>query len=473
MRNLFNPPPLPRRSRLPWPVRLLFGLFGLLLVGAVLFYPVENWRGRRAWEKCKRELAAKGESLEWKDFQPTPVPDAQNFYKAPHMTEWFVGRETNQLLARLIKSPVNLSQPTPSNRNPEFLEWSDQFKPDFDAIREALKRPHAQIEGDYRHPATVPIPNFKTMRPLCHTLQRRAEASLMLGKPDEALKALELMHDLGRMLEGKPTGRPKSMVTPMLHVAFVGVHARTVAEGLQLRAWNEGQLAAIQKQLKQVNLPQECVEGFRSERAGFIRLLEIMRVEGTGGFTPSGGNQTSNSPTNRSGHGIFPRGWWEQNYTFIAATYQLHVEAFDPTNNVVRHGKLAEVNQAMGSLKKFNPYTFFAMLGLPNFSSAVYSTAYNQTLADQAMIACALERYRLANGRHPDSLSALTPRFLDAIPRDLMNGEPLKYRLTGDGDFVLYSAGRDMVDNGGKQSVGGAGGAVKEEGDWVWPPMAE
>src|ERR1017187_9019990 len=55
-----------------------------------LFYAVENWRGKRAWEKCRRELEAKGEALDWNALIPAPVPDDQNIYKAPRMAEWFV-----------------------------------------------------------------------------------------------------------------------------------------------------------------------------------------------------------------------------------------------------------------------------------------------------------------------------------------------------------------------------------------------
>ena len=69
--------------------RCLFVLACLAtLIG--LFYAVENWRGKRAWEKCRRELEAKGEVLDWNAFIPAPVPDDQNIFKAPKMAEWFV-----------------------------------------------------------------------------------------------------------------------------------------------------------------------------------------------------------------------------------------------------------------------------------------------------------------------------------------------------------------------------------------------
>src|SRR5436305_6215860 len=93
--------PLPKRRRISFAIRLLAGFGGLVALAAVIIYPVENWRGKRAWEKCKRELEARGEVFDWNAYIPPPVPDEQNIFKAPHMTEWFVGRGTNEFGKRL------------------------------------------------------------------------------------------------------------------------------------------------------------------------------------------------------------------------------------------------------------------------------------------------------------------------------------------------------------------------------------
>ena len=42
-----------------------------------LFYAEENWRGRHAWNKYRRELEARGEQLDYRAFIPKPVPDEQ------------------------------------------------------------------------------------------------------------------------------------------------------------------------------------------------------------------------------------------------------------------------------------------------------------------------------------------------------------------------------------------------------------
>lgn len=65
--------------------------------------------------------------------------------------------------------------------------------------------------------------------------------------------------------------------------------------------------------------------------------------------------------------------------------------------------------------------------------------------------AIALERYRGKYGSYPYSLTQLTPEFLRVPLPDFMDGQPLRYRPTSDGHFLLYSVGLDCVDDGGKQ----------------------
>ena len=62
--------------------RWLFALACLATLTG-LFYAVENWRGKRAWEQCRRELEAKGAVLDWNAYIPAPVPDEQNFAMTP------------------------------------------------------------------------------------------------------------------------------------------------------------------------------------------------------------------------------------------------------------------------------------------------------------------------------------------------------------------------------------------------------
>jgi HEAT repeats len=64
--------------------------------------------------------------------------------------------------------------------------------------------------------------------------------------------------------------------------------------------------------------------------------------------------------------------------------------------------------------------------------------------------ALAVERYYGKYKHYPETLQPLTPEFLKSAPVDFMNGQPLHYRVTQGGHFVLYSVGPDGTDNGGR-----------------------
>ena len=61
----------------------------------------------------------------------------------------------------------------------------------------------------------------------------------------------------------------------------------------------------------------------------------------------------------------------------------------------------------------------------------------------------ALERYRIAHGRWPDTLDKLVPEYLASIPLDPFDGRPLRYSLKDDAAFI-YSISENLVDNSGE-----------------------
>jgi hypothetical protein len=65
-----------------WIARRILIALAILATLIAVFYAEEDWRGKRAWENCKRELEAKGAVLNWNAYIPPPVPDDQNFFKA-------------------------------------------------------------------------------------------------------------------------------------------------------------------------------------------------------------------------------------------------------------------------------------------------------------------------------------------------------------------------------------------------------
>ena len=122
-------------------------------------------------------------------------------------------------------------------------------------------------------------------------------------------------------------------------------------------------------------------------------------------------------------------------------------------------------------LRRTTLYNIFARLLFPALTRSASKTAFGQTVIDLATVACALERYRIANGEYPENLAVLAPRFLAKVPNDVINGEPLKYRRATSGQFVLYSVGWNERMMAGSPPPGRRDqrqDRTSTEGDWIW-----
>ena len=361
----------------------------------------------------------------------------------------------------------------------DYLKWSDQYVPAFDEVRAALKRPCAIIPGDYSVSHLMPIPNFVTMRMLAQTLAQRVQCHLLLGDPDQALRELTLMHDSCRILEKPPTGKPMTLVEAMINVAITGLYVATVQEGFRLHEWREPQMAALQTQLQAINLPPLVVAAFKTGQASSIHTFETTPAEKLADLF----NMVSvvaNNHSTKSGDtfwrqlqnpmylflSLSPRGWWYQNMVTFAVLGAKSVDGFDLGHGVIAPRIFDADNRDLNLFFDHkSPFRLLAAIAIPNTTKATQTLAYNQTLANLAQIACALERYRLAHGEYPETLDALMPQFIEKLPHDIIGGEPLHYRRTEDGKFLLYSVGWNETDDGG---LPGTLADVKK-GDWVWP----
>ncbi len=556
---------------------LALGAFATVIA---ISYAVENVRGRRAWENCKRDLEAKGDVLDWAAYIPASVPEDQNVFAAPNMTQWFVktgasskswtagGRlqdvqnqgfsgpvaevsvvgadaaastgSTNTILrygdraaseeayAFLWKAvgpafvglrgdvlvahapgsmkPVHIIvqaatspnvkemavflaggrtpdyafQVSPAGSNAfrvtlkgpiydaaEFLAWSDPLRGEFNQMREALQRPLLRMDGDYDPPINIPIVNFVSMRTVAQTLGMRAQSHLLLGQSEDALRELTLIHDLCRLLDAKPV----TLVAGMINVAIGALYTGVVDEGLSLDAWNDSQLATIQKQLAEINLFEGVRGGIMTERASLCRTLEITRPGELAKIFDQNHRDRDFWEKIKDGNiwllNAAPHGWMFQNEAAGARTTHRLLDGFDATNQVIRPGKINGATLDIDTLTRhFSPYTIWAARMIPNYTRAFTVLARHQTMVNETLIVCALERYHRANHEYPENLKALMPQYLATLPHDVINGVPLKYHRTNDGKFLLYSVGWNEKDDGGLVSQ------KMDEGDWVWqaPP---
>jgi hypothetical protein len=480
-----------------------------------LTYAIIDWRGLRTWQAYKNQLTARGVQLDFEAFVPPTVPDDQNFTMTPFLAPLFdynplplqpgqnSRRDTNrfervirfadnagsggdersgaiggahedfgQWLA-MLKGEKEPAASTIATRDQkavasELLKALDQFKPVLTELRQASRRPYARfnVRYDEDDPWAILLPHLQVVRRISALLLMRASAELTLGDTAAAFDDLNFMFFLAHSIEHEPF-----VVSHLVRLGLLNNARIVVWQGLASHQWSDAQLQAIQDQLQPLALVRDLKRPLAAERAASDLTFGLFRDRGDRSRFFS--DLTGASGFDTFLFGLAPRGWlyFEQiSYHQLLDEYVL--PGFDGENGRV-HPSIIEAKQREleGLLKArfscvWNHRVMSRML-LPSLSKCFQRTALAQTGVSEALIACALERHRLANGRYPDNLQALIPAFLLSLPRDVFTGEPLKYRLENDGRFLLYSIGWNEKDDGGAV-IAGASDQHLAEGDWVW-----
>jgi hypothetical protein len=89
-----------------------------------------------------------------------------------------------------------------------------------------------------------------------------------------------------------------------------------------------------------------------------------------------------------------------------------------------------------------------AKISIPSLQRSVTLAARTAAMLESARTALAAERYRLERGAWPDNLQALVPEYMDEVPADPFDGQPLRYRVAPD-RVVIYSVHENRTDDGG------------------------
>jgi hypothetical protein len=246
-------------------------------------------------------------------------------------------------------------------------------------------------------------------------------------------------------------------------------------EGLSAHRWSEDQLKEFQRYFMKTDLLSQYEHVVKAELAFMCEWIESLADDpSTFSISESGPKRIGAMEAWMDAH-LLPRGWFYQNELSAARLFEDSLlPDLAPTIQRVYPG-LSRTNAASFDNLPDTPYSFaFKHLGIV-VSPQQFVRA--QTGINLALVACALERFRMAHGHFPETLEPLAPEFLEKLPHDIINGEPLKYRLTSDGCFILYSVGWNEKDDGGTYpgpdapNIRGIRDLNKyhpETGDWVW-----
>lgn len=442
------------------------GVLGLLLA---LFHWEENRRGQSAWNRLQAELAQRGERLEHPPPARVIVPPHLNFAEAPVVADlfddrsgpqrggypappspsalssvslslkggprgyvaWDEGRSWAQQRATDLERwtldyraaaliPTNAAPQGPSS---DILLAFRRFEGPLRELRNASQRPYCEIPD--------PGHDWRRSEVLCNVsevLRYRASALLIQGSIEEAWADTALCLYLAEVLQGDRE--------------LLGAALQPIWEGLANGCWSPEQLVWFQARLEQFDLLSEYHPFCRTTMVEHIRVWERHRKRQRRGLWHV--------------TGLFaPAGWIYQNQVDVYRLGQAYwIPLVDPEAQRVFPER---ARQAGGVLQRSK--AFIRSTGNGPVAMAA-RLARVQTAVNQALVACALERYRAQYGQYPAALAELTANgFLEHLPSDLVDGQPLRYRRDHPLRFVLYSLGWNAKDDGGLS---------RQDLDWVW-----
>jgi hypothetical protein len=521
-----------------WPLmRLLFWrqwrrtLLGLVCIATViaLFYAEEDWRGKRDWEKFKREWEAKGEIFDLASFIPPPVPDDQNFAMTPiciasvksmmgsseKLRSWYGDRlagieavrvslvRTNQDYSEndfpkmgswnestmtdltrwqtYFRNPVNTNSmkqfpvaTQPQSPAEDVLLALSKYEAAIEELRRASQLPYSRFPVEYEadNPFAILLPHLAMLKQYAQVLELRAIAELRLGQSEKAAADVQLTLRLANAVRTEPF-----LISHLVRIAILKIALEPVYEGLAEHRWSDAQLVALDSELAKLDFLTDYKLGMRGEVTGAAKMMDyIQRSRKISAFL----DLANGTPDSRGDRALdyfcfaLPSGWFHQNQIRNSQVYiQQCLPLVDLEHRVVspEAAQKAEDNLEE-TVAHRNPYTVLRNLFLANLKRwiadryvVVKKFAYAQESADLARVAIALERHRLTHGEYPE-----TPQFMKEMPHDIIGGQPLKYHRTDYGTFVLYSVGWNEKDDGGN-SGSNKGNSTEwdvNDPDWVW-----
>ena len=502
------------KSKLRW--RLVrWGLIGLavLVTLAAVLVTEENWRVKRAWENYKREAEARGERFDLASVVPAPVPDEHNFYSAPIVAEaleqirqdgsdhsgqatyrmnlniyrgdsetwptnggnWQNGKLTDlkqwrTYFQKFAATPEGKTNGFPVSSQPQtpaadVLLALSGFNPAIGELREALQRPYARLPLKYEDGFDVVgelMAYLANVKRCGQFFQLRILAELDAGQGEQALDDVKLLIGVTDSIRDQPF-----QISHLVRVAMMAITLQPIYEGLAQQRWSDAQLAELEKTLAKEDFLADFQFAMRGEKIMAVDSIEKQRVTREMKFVDdSAGTNKIVTASLRWAPSAF---FYGTELAFAQMHEQFIVPLIDLTNRVVAPAALRQAQDVVQSqMKHYSYYKVQAQMVFPAIAGSVNKFAKIQSQVDLARVACALERFHLALGNYPETLDVLAPQFIAQLPHDLINGQPLHYRRTDAGQFVLYSIGWDEKDDGGKIFLTKNGTVDREKGDWVW-----
>src|ERR1039458_6563341 len=317
------------KTKLRW--RLLrWGVIGLAVLATLVAILVteENWRGKRAWEKYKREAEVRGERFDLASAVPPTVPDDQNFFSAPivaNTLNWnrkqdagTLDRRDTNLVNRMdfnifpgdvenspatggswqkgtltdlkqwqryyrnyAESPEGKTNgfpiaPQPQTPAADILLALSCFDPAIEELRQACQRPYSRLPLDYESGFDTIgelLPYLANVKRCGQLFQLRILAELENGQSEKALDDVKLLLGVTDSIRDQPF-----LISHLVRIAMLAITLQPVYEGMAQQRWSDAQLMELERALAKLDFLADFQLAMKGEKIFAIETCEKQRI---------------------------------------------------------------------------------------------------------------------------------------------------------------------------------------------------
>jgi hypothetical protein len=409
----------------------------------------------------------------WHKSELTDLQSWQNYYRVSSFTN---RAELKTPFFSPAKAFTNGFPASPQPQTPaqDVLLALSKYDSTIEELREASKLPYSRfpLYADADHPFDTLLPHLAEFKRCALVLGLRAIAELQNGESEKALADVKLTVELTEKIRTEPF-----LISHLVRAAILQITLQPIYEGLADHQWSDAQLVELDSELAKLNFLADFELTMRGERAASISTLDFLRRSPKNMVDFATDYRNHQSGFERAiadlEAQLVPSSFFYQNELTIARLHQQYfIPMADATAGTVFPAQIKDLDKKSDQDMNHHywQYKIFAKMLMPALTASVKKFTYCQSSVNLTRTAIALERYRLAHGEFPELLDALAPQFIAQIPHDVIGGQPLHYRRTDDGQFILYSVGWNEIDDGGVVvfKKGSSPDVDTDKGDWVW-----
>jgi len=264
------------------------------------------------------------------------------------------------------------------------------------------------------------------------------------SRPGRSVRSVISSFGLAQSLESEPV-----LVSQLVRIACQALTVSTLERLVNRADLTDAQLDELSRAVVRAQAPMAMSRAFVGERCMGLAMLKMPPAQIARTFSLSSSSRESPADARLRSLAIYLHrfaGLTDRSAIMYLDMMEEYIEAIQlPVGQ--RH-RAIEAIEARYGLEAGGGYLLTHVI--PAIGRVALINLRGVAGLQTAQVALAIQRYRLASGRLPDTVGDLVPFYLDAAPKDPFDGNDLRYKELEPG-FVVYSIGEDLSDDGGKE----------------------